>query len=244
MVPYTIDHVLFLYFFGIYLTKKSTGSIPDVSSLFSLKTPQKGMWKYNINTSVNQILESTFLQGATLAIGSSLGPKDAAVYRVARQIGNGLVKPAQLMIPSLYPEFIKMRDKGNWSDIKYIINKTFTVVLSVSTLVLFVVYFFGQDIISYMIHQKTTYGFSVLFILCCNSIINIMMVPLEPYIIIIGKISTILRIRIFSILIYFSLMGVFIHNWGIIGASIEILISSVILFIFYFYTFYFDLKYK
>lgn len=252
----TLDYFLFVWcltqltmffsctLFGVYLTKKSTGSLPEVRSIFSLKTPQEGMWKYNINTSVNQILEAIFLQGATLAIGSSLGPKDAAVYRVARQIGNGLVKPAQLMIPSLYPEFIKMRDKEDWSGIKFIINKTFIVVLAVSALVLFIVYFFGQDIISYMLHQKTTYGFSVLFILCCNSIINIMMVPLEPYIIMIGKVGNLLKIRIFVIFIYFSLIELFMSKWGIIGSSIEILLSSLILFSFCFHTFFVGIKDK
>lgn len=200
------------------------------------------MWKYNVNTSINQILEAVFLQGATLAIGSYLGPKDAAVYRVARQIGNGLVKPAQLMIPSLYPEFIKMRDKEDWPGVKHIINKTFGVVLGVSALVLLIVYFFGQDIISYMLHQKTTYGFSVLFILCCNSIINILMVPLEPYIIMIGKVSNLLKIRISVIFLYFSLLGVFMSTWGVIGSSVEILLSSIILFAFCFHAFNSDLK--
>lgn len=148
------------------------------------------------------------------------------------------------MIPSLYPEFIKMRDKEDWSGIKFIINKTFIVVLAVSALVLFIVYFFGQDIISYMLHQKTTYGFSVLFILCCNSIINIMMVPLEPYIIMIGKVGNLLKIRIFVIFIYFSLIELFMSKWGIIGSSIEILLSSLILFSFCFHTFFVGIKDK
>lgn len=251
---YTLDYFLFVWcltqltmfvsctFFGVYLTKKFTGSLPAPRLISSLKTPLQGMWKYNVNTSINQILEAVFLQGATLAIGSYLGPKDAAVYRVARQIGNGLVKPAQLMIPSLYPEFIKMRDKEDWPGVKHIINKTFGVVLGVSALVLLIVYFFGQDIISYMLHQKTTYGFSVLFILCCNSIINILMVPLEPYIIMIGKVSNLLKIRISVIFLYFSLLGVFMSTWGVIGSSVEILLSSIILFAFCFHTFNSDLK--
>jgi hypothetical protein len=41
-----------------------------------------------------------------------LGPAQAAMWRVGRQVADGMAKPAKLLVPALYPELAKMRATG------------------------------------------------------------------------------------------------------------------------------------
>ncbi|MDT8872610.1 hypothetical protein RAA17_19325 [Komagataeibacter rhaeticus] len=55
-----------------------------------------GIWRFTLSTSCNHLLGSVFNQFGTLLVGGVLGPADAAVYRVSRQIGEGLPSPLSL----------------------------------------------------------------------------------------------------------------------------------------------------
>ncbi len=216
---------------GFYLVKKQTGGFPSLSRILWARTPVQGIWAYTVKTSVNQVLESFFSQGATLLIGGRLGASEAAVYKVARQISNGLAKPAQMMIPTLYPEFIRMRDAQDWKGIRGVIFKIFGLILVFSALSLVLTATVGNRLFSYMLHDVWPGQQTILLLLVGGSLLDICLIPLEPFLVMIGRISILLRWRVIVMCLYFPLLFVFMEFGGIKGASLETLLASLMMFV-------------
>lgn len=216
---------------GLYLVKKYTGGFPSLSRIVLTRTRSHGMWSYTIKTSVNQVLESFFSQGATLLIGGRLGASEAAVYKVARQISNGLAKPAQMMIPTLYPEFIRMRDAQDWKGIRTIILKIFGIIVAFSTLSLILTVTVGNRLFSYMLHDVWPGQQTILLLLVGGALLDICLIPLEPFLVMIDRISILLRWRIIVMCLYFPLLFVFMELGGLKAASLETLLASLLMFV-------------
>lgn len=216
---------------GLYLVRKETGGFPSLSHILFGKTGIAGIWLYTLKTSVNQVLESFFSQGATLLIGGRLGASEAAVYKVAGQISNGLAKPAQLMIPTLYPEFIRLRDAQDWWGIRTIIFKIFGLIIAFSTISLVLTATVGNRLFSYMLHDVWPGQQTILLLLVGRSLFDICLIPLEPFLVMIDKVSILLRWRIIVMCLYFPLLFVFMKFGGIKGASLETLLASLMMFV-------------
>ncbi|MFT8947039.1 MAG: lipopolysaccharide biosynthesis protein [Acetobacter aceti] len=216
---------------GVYLVKKQTGGFPSLSRIVFGRINIPDIWPYTIKTSVNQVLESFFAQGATLLIGSRLGASEAAVYKIAGQISNGLAKPAQLMIPTLYPEFIRLRDADDWQGIRIVIFKIFGLILAFSALSIVLAATVGNRLFSYMLHDVWAGQKTILLLLVGRSLLNICLIPLEPFLVMINRISILLRWRIIVMCFYFPLLFVFMQLGGIKGASLEELLASLVMFV-------------
>ena len=216
---------------GVYLVKKQTGGFPSLSHIVLGRSGIAGIWPYTIKTSVNQVLESFFSQGATLLIGGRLGASEAAVYKVARQISNGLAKPAQLMIPTLYPEFIRLRDAQDWQGIRTVIFKIFGLIIAFSALSLVLTATVGNRLFSYMLHDVWPGQQTILLLLVAGSLLDICLIPLEPFLVMIDRVSILLRWRIIVMCLYFPLLFVFMEFGGIKGASLETLLASLMMFV-------------
>ncbi|MDN7351373.1 lipopolysaccharide biosynthesis protein [Acetobacter senegalensis] len=216
---------------GIYLVKKHIGQFPSLSRILGTRTRIPDIWSYTVKTSINQVLESFFSQGATLLIGGRLGASEAAVYKVARQISNGLAKPAQLMIPTLYPEFIRMRDAQDWKGIRSVILKIFGIIIAFSLISLILTAMVGNRLFSYMLHDVWPGQQTILLLLVGGSLLDICLIPLEPFLVMVGRISILLRWRVIVMCLYFPLLFVFMGVGGIKGASLETLLASLMMFV-------------
>src|SRR3546814_11910895 len=62
-------------------------------------------------------LTLAFTHAGTLVVGWFLGPTDAALYRIARQVGAAIAKPAKLATPALYPELARLWARGSTQDL-------------------------------------------------------------------------------------------------------------------------------
>ncbi|MDE7547253.1 lipopolysaccharide biosynthesis protein [Acetobacter fabarum] len=216
---------------GVYLVKKQTGGFPSFSQIILGRAGITGIWPYTVKTSVNQVLESLFSQGATLLIGGRLGASETAVYKVARQISNGLAKPAQLMIATLYPEFIRLRDAQDWQGIRTVIFKIFGLIIAFSALSLVLTATVGNLLFSYMLHDVWPGQKTILLLLVGGSLLDICLIPLEPFLVMIDRVSILLRWRVIVMCLYFPLLFVFMEFGGIKGASLETLLASLMMFV-------------
>ena len=71
-----------------------------------------GAWRFAWATNFNGSLDTAFTHVITLVVGAVLGPAQAALWRVGRQVADGMAKPAKLLVPALYPELAKLRATG------------------------------------------------------------------------------------------------------------------------------------
>src|SRR3546814_4056848 len=81
-----------------------------------------GIWRFCWSTNFNMTLTLAFTHVGTLVVGWFLGPTDAALYRIARQVGAAIAKPAKLATPALYPELARLRSEEHTSEIQSIMR--------------------------------------------------------------------------------------------------------------------------
>jgi O-antigen/teichoic acid export membrane protein len=79
-------------------------------SLRRIPRREKKAWGFVIGTSLSGMLSISSRQVLVLLIGGLGGPALAGIYRVAAQLGEGLLKLAQALLRATYPELVKSPD--------------------------------------------------------------------------------------------------------------------------------------
>ncbi len=103
----------FIYVNGVALWDLNRRQLlKDFSFRGPLSEGLPGVWRFAWATNFSGTIDTAFSQVITLVVGAVLGPAQAAMWRVGRQVADGMAKPAKLLVPALYPELAKMRATG------------------------------------------------------------------------------------------------------------------------------------
>ncbi|WP_025885705.1 lipopolysaccharide biosynthesis protein [Asaia prunellae] len=216
---------------GLVLMRRHMGA--DMGLVSALLTPSEtsGIWGFTLRVSVNQILDALFRQGGTLIIGAMLGARDVAIYRVTKQICDGLAKPAQMMIPSLYPEFVRFRDSQNWSELRHVTRRLAMVILGFSVLAVLIALFGGKAILHLMLHDSFDHEELIILLMVCSALLEVCIIPLETLLTVMGRLAAILRYRLAVIALYFGILAGLLALCGVTGAALASVVCSVLIFV-------------
>ncbi|GBQ87959.1 lipopolysaccharide biosynthesis protein [Asaia krungthepensis] len=226
-----IDYGLFLYFALSTLRQKIGLKLHWREVLGQWRWQLPGMWSFTRSTSINQTLGAVSGHISTLVVGSLLGSAEAAVFRICRQIADGIVTPAQMLSPVLYPELVKMRDRHDWRGLKRLTWKIFGILCAVSIALLLVAAFFGGRIFSLMLHihlHGTTYYISIMLV---SAVLTLLVVPLEPLLTVMGQIGFLMANRTWITMAYFPVLFVLTAHFSLAGACYATAISSFVMFV-------------
>ncbi|EHH68155.1 lipopolysaccharide biosynthesis protein [Gluconobacter morbifer] len=177
-----------------------------------------GMWQFTRAASINQTLGAISGNVATLLVGNGLGPAEAAVFRVCRQIADGIVTPAQLISPVLYPELVKMRDQQNWKGLKQVTWRVFGILGGISLVLLLVAALLGSKIFALMLHVHVPHTSLYISIMLVAAIFSLLVIPLEPLLIVVGHVRFLMTSRSVVTFIYFPSIYVLTLLFGLAGA--------------------------
>jgi len=216
---------------GLVLMRRHMGG--EIGLVSALLTPSEtsGIWGFTLRVSVNQILDALFRQGGTLIIGAMLGARDVAIYRVTKQICDGLAKPAQMMIPSLYPEFVRFRDSQNWSELRHVTRRLAMVILGFSVLAVLIALFGGKAILHLMLHDRFDHEKLIILLMVCSALLEVCIIPLETLLTVMGRLAAILRYRLAVIALYFGILAGLLALCGVTGAALASVVCSVLIFV-------------
>ncbi|BAT20695.1 lipopolysaccharide biosynthesis protein [Asaia bogorensis] len=226
-----MDYGLFLYFALSTLRRKIGLRLRWRDVLGQWRWQLPGMWAFTRSTSINQTLGAVSGHISTLVVGSLLGSAEAAVFRICRQIADGIVTPAQMLSPVLYPELVKMRDRQDWSGLKRLTWKIFGILCAVSIALLLVAAFFGGRIFSLMLHihlHGTTYYISIMLV---SAVLTLLVVPLEPLLTVMGQIGFLMANRTWITLAYFPVLYGLTRHFSLAGACYATALSSFVMFV-------------
>ncbi|MCJ8352819.1 lipopolysaccharide biosynthesis protein [Novacetimonas hansenii] len=188
-----------------------------------------GIWRFTLSTSGNHVLGTIFNQFGTLLVGGLLGPADAAVYRVSRQIGDGIAKPAQLMMPALYPEFIRLREKRDWYGLKHVTLRLFMLIGGFSLLLMLFAMVAGNTLLTWMLRVHWPGGNLMIMLMLGNAIMGLGIVPLEPLLTVVGQVSRVLLARIVVTIAYLPLVYFMAWRWHLEGAASASVLASLLM---------------
>ncbi len=188
-----------------------------------------GIWRFCWTTNFNMTLSLAFTRIGTLAVGWFLGPAEAALYRVAQQVGNAIAKPAKLATPALYPELARLWASGSHHDLYGVALRVALAAGATAFILLGVAALTGEIILSTVIGPEFAAAAPIMLWLVAAAAISILALPLEPLLISTGRPSVALATRAGVTLVYLPILMLALRDIGLLGAGYAAVAATVLL---------------
>ena len=117
-------------------------------------------------------------------------------------------------------------------DMHRVIRKLFLSTLLFACIALLVVTLFGDQVLHLLlgIHGESGY---LLPVLVCGALLTILGLPLEPFIVVTGRLTALFRFQVLNVLANLPVLFVMVHFWGTMGAAYSLVLFSGTLLAFY-----------
>jgi O-antigen/teichoic acid export membrane protein len=205
----------------------------DLLSGFSWQRPldagAPGAWRFAWATNFNATVSVAFTHLVTLMVGALLGPADAALWRIGRQVADAIAKPAKLLIPALYPELARLRagrgEAAMW-------RLAWHVGLAASGLgvVLFTVSAFaGEPLLRLTMGADYAPAAGVMTWQVAAAVVGLLTLPLESLAISLGHAGGTVWVRLGVALCYAAVLPTLVGQFGIDAAGAALVVASVAL---------------
>ncbi|TPW33717.1 lipopolysaccharide biosynthesis protein [Oecophyllibacter saccharovorans] len=176
-------------------------------------------WKFTFSVSSGNFLSALTRQLSTLLIGAWLGAAEVAVFRVASQITRALAKPASVLTPALYPEFVQLRDKNDWRGFRKTVLLLLRGILLAAGLILLLALAAGAPLLDYMLHHHFAGGRRLITLLALSVLIDVATVPMEPVLLVMNQAAHVFHTRLAVLFLYVPLLYLLVRQDGIDGAA-------------------------
>lgn len=193
-----------------------------------------GIWSFVWSTNLNTTLGLMSTHVSTLAVGWLLGPADAALFRVARQIGTALAKPAKLLVPAIYPELAKLYAKGEFSLMRTLAQRAALMAGGGAVLSVLIAWLFGAWLLGVILGPDFVAAYPVMLWLVAAAAISVASFPLEPILISGGEAGTALRARLLSAILYVPVLLLMLKYYGLIGGGWAQMFATIVTLIAFF----------
>ena len=178
-----------------------------------------GVWRFAWATNFSGTLDTAFTHVITLVVGGVLGPAQAALWRVGRQVADGMAKPAKLLTPALYPELAKMRAAGGEDAMRKLAGQIGLMGGAVAGVLLLVSTLFGAPILALVMGKPFAAAAPIMSWQVAAAAIGILALPLEPMLVSLNRAGAALRVRVVVCAIYLVALVPIIKSLGLIGAG-------------------------
>jgi O-antigen/teichoic acid export membrane protein len=212
--------VAFVYVNGVALWDLNRRQLlKDFTVRGPLSEGLPGIWRFAWATNFSGTIDTAFSQVITLVVGSVLGPAQAAMWRVGRQVADGMAKPAKLLVPALYPELAKMRATGGEEAMRTLSRQIGLIGGAVAGVLLLVSVLFGDDVLTIVMGPAFAAGASIMNWQVAAAAIGVLAMPLEPMLVSLGKAGLALKVRALVCALYLAVLVPLIHAAGLNGAG-------------------------
>ncbi|HQR89085.1 MAG TPA: lipopolysaccharide biosynthesis protein, partial [Caulobacter sp.] len=154
-----------------------------------------GVWKFAWATNFSSSLDVAFTHVITLMVGALLGPTQAALWRIGRQVADGMAKPARLVIPALYPELAKMRAMGGDAAMRKLAGQIALLGGAVAGVLLLITTLFGKPLLILVMGKAYESAAGVMTWQVAAAAIGVLALPLEPMLVSMRAPGDALRVR-------------------------------------------------
>ena len=178
-----------------------------------------GVWRFAWATNFNSSLEVAFTHVITLMVGALLGPTQAALWRVGRQVADGMAKPAKLVVPALYPELAKMRAAGGDEAMRKLASQIALLGGAVAGVLLLVTALVGKPLLTLVMGQAFAAASGVMTWQVGAAALGVLALPLEPMLVSIGAAGTALRVRLAVCVVFILALTPMVKTYGLDGAG-------------------------
>lgn len=223
-----------LYMFGVALSEmRNRNVLPRISPRWSFRALAAGfdgIWRFVFGTNVATMLSSAMPQVATLVVGAFLGTTNAGLYAIARQISDGISKPAKLLGPVIFPEITWLRAKGRHASVGKLLRRAFLAGMGCVAIIALFVGLAGRFFLELVFGPEATAAYELMVLATSASALMVWGFALEPALMSAGRIGAVLMIQIIGAAVFLALLLFGLPIWGLVAAGLAHLAQSSLVF--------------
>jgi len=189
--------------------------------------PEHGVWRFLGGAYANNSLDLNKSQLPTLVVGAVLGPAGAGLFRIALQLANVVIKPAnKLLVSAILPDLAHLRANGQRKARRKMVRRTGTLAGLVAFGIFLGLALFGKTIIAWTAGPAYTEAYSTMLLLALAGVVMAWIFPLEPLLISAGKVWRLALIRGAAFGIYLAVLIPASSRFELLGAGLAALAQT------------------
>ncbi|WP_293374028.1 lipopolysaccharide biosynthesis protein [Nevskia sp.] len=190
-----------------------------------------GLWSFVWSTNLNSTLALAFTHVGTLMVGALLGARDAALFRVAKQLGDAVAKPAKLIVPALYPELARLAAASDQTVLRRLVWQLALAAGGAASVLLLIAALIREPALRFIVGEEFVAAKDVLLWLLGASVVSLWALPLEPLLMSTGSAGAAFRMRLLVTLLYLPLLYFATIKGGLTAAGAASVIGALMLFV-------------
>ncbi len=226
--------VAFVFLFGAaWRTLRARGALDG----FRLRAPGSltdgfpGLWSFVWSTNLNSTLALAFTHVSTLMVGALLGARDAALFRVAKQLGDAVAKPAKLIVPALYPELARLAAAQDIVRLRRLVWQLALAAGGAASVLLLIAASIREPALRLIVGEEFVPAKDVLLWLLGASVVSLWALPLEPLLMSTGSAGAAFRMRLLVTIVYLPILYLATVNGGLTATGAASVIGALLLFL-------------
>ena len=164
----------------------------------------------------------------TLLLGWLLGPMAAGLFRIANQFAGVLVVPAAILRRTIYPEFAKLTAKGDPRLVRKLMLRAGLISGSVAVVVVLVLVGIAEPLIRLIVGEAYVGAADLLVLIAGASAVMLYGFAIEPVLFALGRPGIMLRLSAITVVLNVVLIFFLVAEYGLVGAGMAALASTVI----------------
>ncbi|MBA4287128.1 MAG: teichoic acid transporter [Xanthomonadaceae bacterium] len=224
----------FIFLFGSALkTLRARGALEGFSLRGSgpLTEGFPGLWSFVWSTNLNSTLALAFTHVSTLMVGALLGARDAALFRVAKQLGDAVAKPAKLIVPALYPELARLAAARDHTTLRRLVWQLALAAGGAASVLLVIAALIREPALRFIVGEEFVPAKDVLLWLLGASVVSLWALPLEPLLMSTGGAGAAFRMRLLVTVVYLPLLYAATVQGGLAATGAASVAGSLLLFL-------------
>ncbi|HYI82043.1 MAG TPA: lipopolysaccharide biosynthesis protein [Acetobacteraceae bacterium] len=188
-----------------------------------------GIWGFVWSTNLMTTLSLASTHVATLCVGFVLGPASAALFAIARQIGEAALKPSRFLTPALYPELARLAAAGDQAGLRTVLRRSFGWSVAAALVLLAALAVLGGPLLRLVGGEAATPAWGVMLLLAVAASISFAGFSLEPLLVSVERHGRALRVRFAAALAYIPVALAGLRFLGLEGVGVAAIVSALLL---------------
>lgn len=178
-----------------------------------------GFGRYALAGNLSGTLNGLLMPAATLATGALLGPFEAGLFHLVRQIAEAVTRGAEMLAQVVFPEFARLAAAEARAKIRRLVGRTL-LFAGVAPLVLTPpLFLWGADLLGLLFGAEARPAGTALALSGLAAAIQVAGFALEPALLALGRPGAALRALALALLLFAALLAPFAELWGLAGVA-------------------------
>ncbi|MEO1611881.1 MAG: lipopolysaccharide biosynthesis protein [Pseudomonadota bacterium] len=183
----------------------------------------RNFWRFITATNFISTLDTVLPFVATLLVGALLGPVEAGIFHLVRQVTEALVRPGDLLAPLFFPELAQMEARGDRCAMRRMVKRALTYSGLILLAVIGALALIGEPLLVFLFGEEARPGYDILILASIASALVVWGFTLEPTLLSAGKAGKALWSVMVAWGVFALLIWALMPEWGLIGIGVAMI---------------------